>query len=329
MHSHLVTVEIGVKRCTYQRMKFNRLTFYQNRLKRLDTKTVKSRSTVQHNRMLTNDFFQNIPYGRLQFFYHFLGIFNIVCRSICHQLFHNKRFKQLDSHLLRQTTLVNLQFRSHYDYGTSRIVDTFTKQVLTETSLFTFQHIRQGFQGTVTRSGYRTAAASIIDERIHSFLQHTFLIADNNIGSSQLQKSFQTVVTVDNTAVQIIQVRSCKTSTIQLYHRTKIRRNHWDYRHNHPVGMIAGLAERLYHFQSLDDTGTFLSGRILQFFFQCLGFLFQINSLQKFLNRLCSHTHAERIAKIFSRLLVFLLRKHLLHLNFRSLRLQHNIRSKI
>ena len=46
MHSHLVTVEIGVERGTYQRMKLNCLTFYKDWLERLNTKSVQCRGTV-------------------------------------------------------------------------------------------------------------------------------------------------------------------------------------------------------------------------------------------------------------------------------------------
>ena len=52
----------------------------------------------------------------------------------------------------------------------------------------------------------RTTTAAVVDQRINCLLQHTFLVADDDIRSAQLQQSFQTVVSVDNTAVQIIQV---------------------------------------------------------------------------------------------------------------------------
>ena len=134
MDRHLVSIEVGIEGCTYQWVQLNSFTFYKDWLERLNTKSVKCRGTVQHNRMLFDYFFQNIPYFRLKSFYHFLRIFNIMCCSLCYKLFHNKWFKQLDCHLFWKTTLINLKFRSYYDNGTSRVVYTFTKQVLTETS---------------------------------------------------------------------------------------------------------------------------------------------------------------------------------------------------
>ena len=181
MDSHLVSVEIGVERCTNQWMKLDSLTFYKNRFKCLNTKSVQCRGTVQHNRMLFDYFFQNIPYFRLKSFYHLLSIFNIVCCSVLNQFFHNKWFEQLDCHFFRQTTLVDLKFRSYNDNGTSGIVNTLTKQVLTETSGLTFQHIGKRFQCTVTRSCYRTSTAAIVNQGIYSFLKHSLFISNNNV----------------------------------------------------------------------------------------------------------------------------------------------------
>src|SRR5699024_2205234 len=138
MNRHLVTVEVGVERCTYERVKLDCLTFYKNRLECLDTKSVQCRGTVQHNRMLFNDIFQYIPDFCLKSFHHFLCVFDIVCCTVCNKLFHYERFEQLDCHFFRQTALIDLQFRSYYDNGTSGIVNTFSEQVLTETSGLSF-----------------------------------------------------------------------------------------------------------------------------------------------------------------------------------------------
>ena len=81
--SHLVTIEVGVERGTNKRMQLDRLTFYKDRLKCLDTQSVQCRSTVQHNRMLFDDIFQNIPNLRLQPFYHLLRIFDVLGNAVC------------------------------------------------------------------------------------------------------------------------------------------------------------------------------------------------------------------------------------------------------
>ena len=61
VNGHLVTVKVGVERRTNERMKLNRFSFVKNRLKRLNTKTVKSRCTIEKNRVLFHDVGENIP----------------------------------------------------------------------------------------------------------------------------------------------------------------------------------------------------------------------------------------------------------------------------
>ena len=132
MDCHLVSIEIGVVRGTYQWMQLDRLTLYQDRLKCLNPKSVQGRGTVQHDRMLLDHFFKHIPHLRLETLHHLLRIFYIMGSSVCHKLLHNKRLKQLDRHLLGKAALIDLQFRPHDDNGTSRVVYTLSQQILAE-----------------------------------------------------------------------------------------------------------------------------------------------------------------------------------------------------
>ena len=145
MHCHLVTVKVSIERGTYQGVQLNCLTFHQDGFKRLDTEPMQRRSAVEHHRMLFDHIFQHIPYLRIQPFHQLLRILDVLRNSSRHQFLHHEGFEQLDRHLLRQTALINLQFRSNYDNASSGIVNTLTQQVLTETSGFTFQHIGKGF----------------------------------------------------------------------------------------------------------------------------------------------------------------------------------------
>ena len=52
MGSHLVTVKVRIVSGTYERMKLDRFTLDQDRLKCLDAEAVQCRSTVEHHRML-------------------------------------------------------------------------------------------------------------------------------------------------------------------------------------------------------------------------------------------------------------------------------------
>ena len=172
-------------------MKLDCLTFYKDRLESLDTKSVQCGGTVQHNRMFFDYFLQHIPYLGLKPLHHFLCVLYIMSCTVGYKLFHNERLEQLNSHLFRKTALIDLQLRSHNDNRTSGIIDTLSKQVLTETSGFTFQHVGQRLQCSVSRSRNRTAAAAVVDQSIHSLLQHTFLIAYDNVRRASSSSLFR------------------------------------------------------------------------------------------------------------------------------------------
>ena len=61
VHGHLVAVEVSVERRADERVQLDRLAFDQYRLERLDTEAVQRRRTVQHARVLADDFFEDIP----------------------------------------------------------------------------------------------------------------------------------------------------------------------------------------------------------------------------------------------------------------------------
>ena len=305
MHCHLVTVEVSVKCGTNQRMQLDRTAFYQNRLESFDTQTMQGRRTVQQNRMSLDDGFQRIPNLRLATLYHLLCGLDIGSLSGLYQTLHNKRLKQLDCHFLRQTALINLQVRTYDDYGTTGVVNTLAQQVLTETSLLALQHIGKGLERAVIRTGDRTTAATIVDQCVNCFLQHTLLIAYNDIRCTQLQQTLQTVISVDDTAVQIIQVGGGKTTAIQLYHRTDFRRNNRNHIHNHPLRTVAGLAECFDYFQTLDDADTLLTSSIFQLCLQLHTQLLQIQFTQQLLDCLSAHHCLEVILELLPHITVF------------------------
>ena len=204
MNGHLVAIKVRVEGGAYQRMQLNCTAFYENRLKRLDAKPVQRGRAVEHNGMILDDDLQRIPDLSLRALDHLAGRFDIIGLIGFDQPLHDKGLEQLERHLLGQTTLVELKLRADDDHGTAGIVDALAEQVLAETALFALEHVGQGFQRAVIRACYRTATAAVIDEGVHSLLQHALLIADNDIGCMQLQKPFQTVIAVDDAAVQVV-----------------------------------------------------------------------------------------------------------------------------
>ena len=149
VNRHLVAVKIGIECGTDKRMELDGASLNKNRFKCLNRKTVKGRRTVEKDRMLFDHIFKSVPYAGVNLIDLLLCIFNIGSLLRFHKTLHNKGFKEFESHFLRQTTLIYFQFRSDDNNRTSRIIDSFTEKILTETPLLTSEHLRERFQRTV------------------------------------------------------------------------------------------------------------------------------------------------------------------------------------
>ncbi len=265
MHSHLVTVKVGVISRTNQRVNFQSAALNQNRLKSLNTQAVQRRRTVQQNWVFTDNVLQNVPNLRPHTLHHAFGAFDIMRHTVMHKPFHHKGLKQLQRHFLGQAALMHLQFRANHDNGTAGIVNTFTQQVLAETPLLAFQQIRKRFQRTVAWANHRPAAAAVINQRVHRFLQHTLLVAHNNIRRAQIQQAAQAVITVNYPAIQVVQITGGETTAVQLYHRAQFRRNNRYHVQNHPFRAVAALQKGLHNLQTANSFNFALTGNFFQF----------------------------------------------------------------
>ena len=311
MDSHLVAVEVGVVRSTYQRMQTKRSSFHEDRLKGLNAETVKRGSTVQKDRVLFDNELQCIPYFGALLVHHLLRALDIVCNTVLNQLFHNERPEQFDRHLLGNTALIDLQIRTDNDNGTAGIVNTFSEKVLTETALLAFQHVGQRFQCSGIGTGNCSSAAAVVDQGVHCFLEHAFLVANNDIRSIQLKESLQTVVSVDDSAVKIVQIGSRESAAIQLNHGTQFGRNDRKHVDDHPLGTVTGLTEGIHHFNTLEDLCLFLSGGFLKFFAQLHGKRFAVNLFQKLFDRFGTHAGFKIILVFFFQIPILFLREEL------------------
>src|SRR5690606_34719190 len=220
VNSHLVTVEVSVKRRTNERMKLNSLAFNQGRLKSLNTKTVQRRSAVQKNRMLADHFIKNIPDFRAFLFNQLLRLLNSRREALGVKTCIDERLEQFECHLIRQAALVQLEFWTGHDNRTTGIIDTLAKQVLAEAPLLAFQHGRQRLQRTLVGAGDDAATTAVIEQRGNGFLQQALFIADDDAGRAQFHQALQTVVTVDDATIKIIELRRRKPTAIQPHKRT-------------------------------------------------------------------------------------------------------------
>jgi len=96
-----------------------------------------------------HDVFEDVPYHRILAVNYLFGGFDGFNDSTLDQFANDKRLEQFSSHVFGQTTLVHLQLRTNDNNGTGRIIHALTEQVLTETTLFPFERVGQGFQWPV------------------------------------------------------------------------------------------------------------------------------------------------------------------------------------
>ena len=206
VHSHLVAVEVRVVGGAGERVQLERAALYEHRLKCLNAQAVQRRRAVQKHRVVLNYDFERVPHLRLRAFDSLSGGLDVAHRAGLDEALHHERLEQLERHLLRQTALVHLQLRADNDNGTAGVVDALAEQVLTETALLALEHIGKGLERAVIRARHRTAAAAIVDQGIHSLLQHPLLVAHDDIRRAELQQTLEAVIAVDHAAVQIVEV---------------------------------------------------------------------------------------------------------------------------
>ncbi|CDB02593.1 predicted protein [Firmicutes bacterium CAG:145] len=246
--------------------------------------------------MFLDDAFQYVPHLRSDFFDHSLGALDVVSVALLYQLFHYERLEQLEGHLLRKSALVELKLRSYYDYGTSRIVYTLTQQVLSESSLLSFEHVGQRFKRSRSRTGYGSAASAVVYQRVYRFLQHSLFVSNYDVRRAQLQESVEPVVSVYYSSVQVVQVGSGESASVQLHHRSDVRRNYGNHVQYHPVRSVARKSQRFDYFKASYDSDLLLSAGAFELCSQVVGKLIQIYLCQQGLDGLCSHGSLESVA---------------------------------
>ena len=165
----------------------------------------------------------------------------------------DERLEELERHLLGKTALVQLQFRTDHDDRTAGVVDALTEQVLTEAALLALERIGERLERTVVRATQHAAAAAVVEQRVDGFLQHALFVAHDDVRRVQLHQLLQPVVAVDDAAVEIVQIGGRETAAIERHQRTQFRRDHRDHIENHPLRLVAGLAEAFDDAQALGE----------------------------------------------------------------------------
>ena len=183
----------------------------------------------------------------------FLGLLDGGAMAALFQAMIDERLEQLERHLLGQTALVQLQLGTDHDDRTAGIIDALAEQVLAEAALLAFERIGERFERAVVGAAQHAAAAAVIEQRVHGFLQHALFVAHDHVRRVQLDQLLQPVVAVDHAAIQIVEIGGGETAAIERHQRAQFRRNHRDHVENHPLRLVAGLAEALHHAQALGE----------------------------------------------------------------------------
>jgi len=296
VNCHLVTVEVGVERGTHERVQVDGLALHELRLECLDAQAVKRRRAVQQHRVLADDLFEDVPHLRAAALDHALCRLDVLRVVELHQSLHDERLEQFQGHLLGQTALVQLELRSDHDDRTARVVDTLAEQVLTETTLLALEHVRDGLEGTVSWTRDRATATAVVEQRVHSLLQHALLVVHDDVGSTEIEQTLQAVVAVDDTAVQVIEVGGREAATVQLHHRTQVRRDDRDRVQDHAHRAVRRRQERVDHLEALERARLALALAVGDRVAQAVRFGSEVEVLQALLDRLSAHRALEVVA---------------------------------
>ena len=301
----------AVQRGAAQRMQLERAAFDEHWLKRLDAEAVQRRRTVEHDGVILDDNLERVPNRGNLFVNELLGGLDIVRITVVHELFHDERTEQLNRHLLRHTALIELQVRTDDDNASAGVVHALAEQVLAEAALLALEHIAERLERTGVRAGDGAAAAAVVDQGVNRLLQHALLVADDDIRRLELLQSLQTVVAVDDAAIEIVQIAGGKAAAVELNHRANLGRNDREHVNDHPLGTVAGLTEGLYDLKTLDELGLLLPARFGELGAKLLAELFTVDLTEQLLHGLGTHAGAEIIAVLLAQVAIFLLREDL------------------
>ena len=327
MNRHLVAIKVGVVTGAHQGVQADGVAFNQHRFESLDTHAVQGRSTVQQHGMLVNDFFKDVPNLRIPAFQHALGALDCVGETAFLQFSDDERLVKLEGNLLGKTALPKLQIRTHHDDRTSGVVHPLAEQVLTEAPLLALDHVRDGLEGPVRRAQDRTTASTIVEQRVNGLLQHALFVADNDLRGVQVHQLLETVVPVDDPAIQIVEVAGGEVARVQKDEWPQVRRNDGNNVKHHPGRIIVGILQLLDQLQPLGDVlDPLLRTGGFQLFTQVDRDLMKIQSINELSNGLSAHHGGESLTTVLLNLdAVVVFGKDLHELEFGRPGLDHNI----
>src|SRR5262249_22614080 len=181
----------------------------------------------------------------------------------------------------------------------TRVVDALAEEVLAEAALLALQHVAEGLEGALVRTGDRLAAAAVVEQGVDGLLKHAALVPDDDLRSVELEQALQAVVAVDDAAVEVVQVGGREAAAVERNERAEIRRKDRDDGEHHPLRTVAALAERLGDLQPLDDLLALgLAGGRAHLLPERLAHLVDVDALEHLEDRLAAHSGLELVIAI-------------------------------
>ena len=290
---HLVAIEVGVERETDERVYLDRAAVHENGVEGLDSQPVQGRRAVQHNRTGLDDLFQDVPDLRTRPLGEPLGALDVVSVALEHELVHNERLEQFQRHSPGESTLVELEVRPDGDDRPSAVVHALAEQVLPEPALLPAKKVGQRLELVVVTAGNRPASTAVVDQGVDGLLEHSLLVANDDLRGLEVNQPLEAVVAVDDPAVQVVQVAGGEPSAVKLHHRAQFRGQHRQDGEDHPFGLVAALAERLHHAKRLDGLLSPLAGRGADDFLEIDLLGVEVHPLEDFKDRFGPHSVGE------------------------------------
>src|SRR5712692_2540819 len=299
VHGHLVAIKVSVERGADKRVDADGFAFDENRFERLNAETVKRRSAIEHYRMFADDVFEDVPNDGFLLLDHFLGLLDGGAVALGFELVIDEGLEELERHLLGQTALVELQLRADNDDGSAGVIHALAEEVLAETPLLALEGVAEGLERAVVGSAENATAAAIVEQCVNGLLQHALFVAHDDVRRAELHELLQTVVAVDDAAIEVVQVGSGEAAAVQGHQRAQLRRKNRNHVEDHPLRLIAALAEGFENLETLGELDALLERRIrLHLFAELFGQLVYFDAAEKLLDGFRTHLGGE-LARVF------------------------------
>src|SRR5258708_37310858 len=85
--------------------------------------------------------------------------------------------------------------------------------------------------------------AAVVEERVDGFLEHALFVVNDDVRRLQLHQVPQTVVAVDDAAVEIVEVGGREAATLERNERAQVRRGGRQHLEHPPLGSGLGGGE--------------------------------------------------------------------------------------